>query len=166
MTPSEALEKLLHSYEHYYDVTREGVTPPFAAEAAFHSRDEQYFLVKSAKLAEAESHEYVFFATEDSLTPEKAQELGDAAWAAGMERVRPHAEHRSTDIILVILAGGIEPAAAAYIKKLRRYQSYKLSFQGWSHYRVIALETSSGRLVCNRMGRTLTKLLRNISNQK
>ena len=162
MTPSEALERLLHSYDAYYDVTRENATAPFAAEAAFHSHDEQYFLVKSAKLSEADCHEYVFFAAEDKLTLSGAQMLEEAAWAEGMRRVKPHESHRSTDVILVILAGSIDPDAAAFIKKLRRYKSYKFSFQGWSHFRVIALETSSGLLTCNRMGRSLKKLLGNI----
>lgn len=31
-------------------------------------------------------------------------------------------------------------------KKLRHYQSYKMSFQGWSNYRIIVLENSSGIL--------------------
>lgn len=166
MTPSEALAKLLRSYEPYYDVVREDVTAPFAAEAAFHSHDEQYFLVKSAKLSEAESHEYVFFAAEDKLTLTDAQALDEAAWSTGISRVMPHSSHRNTDIVLIILAGSIEPGAASFIKKLRRYQSYKFGFQGWSHYRVIALETSSGQLIYNRLGQHLKKLLRNIYSKK
>lgn len=162
MTASQALEKLLRSYDAYYDVTREGATPPFAAEAAFHSHDEQYFLLKSAKLSEADCHEYVFFSTRDKLTLGDAQALEEAAWAEGMRRVKPHESHRSTDIVLVILAGSIDPDAAAFIKKLHRYKSYQFSFRGWSHFRVIALETSSGLLTCNRMGKSLKKLLSNI----
>ena len=89
MTVSEAMEKLLHSYEIYYNVNRETPTEPFVAEAVFHSHDEQFFLVKSAKLSEAESHEYVFFAEEETLTAERLQFLADTAWAEGTSRVEP-----------------------------------------------------------------------------
>ena len=40
MTAQEALPKLLRSFYRYYNVTEENVTPPFAAEAEFHSHEE------------------------------------------------------------------------------------------------------------------------------
>lgn len=162
MTAAEALEALLPSYVSYYDITRDGAAEPFAAEAAFHSHDEQYFLVKSAKYTEQDMHEYVFFALADTLTLPEAQRFGEAAWEEGMRRVRPGPNHRCTDISLVLLAERVEPDAAAYLKKLRRSKTYKLMLQGWSNYRVIALETSTGSLTHNRLGRDLRKALSNI----
>ena len=64
MTVNELLDRLLRSFQVYYNVKREDVTPPFVAEAEFHTHDEQFFLVKSAVLAEAESREYIYFAKE------------------------------------------------------------------------------------------------------
>lgn len=166
MTPDEALERLLRSYTQYYDVVREGVEPPFAAEALFHSHDEQYFLVKSARLSEADSHEYVFFAVEEALDEARLRLLDEAAWSRGMERVRPHKDHRNSDVTLIVLAERMTPGAEAALKKLKRSKSYRFGLQGWSNYRVIALEVPSGRMAHNRMGRSLRKLLRNITNQK
>ena len=162
MNASDALEKLLRSYVRYYDIRREDVCPPFAAEAAFHSHEAQYFLVKRATIGESESHEYVFFATTDHLTLPLAQQYDEAAWTEGLSRVQPHKAHRSSDIILIILADRVDAEAAQYLKKLRRSKSYQHTLQGWSDYRVIALETASGALACNRRGRDLRKLLRNI----
>ena len=162
MTVSEVLERLLKSYRRYYNVKTEDVTPPFAAEAAFHSHDEQFFLIKSARLAEADSHEYVFFAVSDLLEPEELRKLDETAWETGLSRVKPHWSHRSTDVVLIVLAERIAPEAASYIAGLKRYQSYRHTLQGWSSYQVIAMETSTGRLVCNRRGRDLKKLFRNI----
>ena len=164
MTANEALEVLLRSYTQYYDVVREGVEPPFAAQALFHSHDEQYVLVRSARISEADSHEYVFFAAVDDLDAAGLTALDEAAWSRGMERVKPHKDHRNSDVTLVILADRIAPEAMAAVKKLRHYKSYRFGFQGWSNYRVIALETSSGSLTCNRLGQSLKKLFRNISN--
>ena len=162
MTVSEAMEKLLHSYEIYYNVNRETPTKPFAAEAVFHSHDEQFFLVKSAKLSEAESHEYVFFAEEETLTAERLQFLADTAWAEGISRVEPHSSHQSSDVVLGILAENITPEAMALVPKLRHYQSYHLGFQGWSHFRLYALEIPSGHSAHNRQGRTLKKVFQSI----
>lgn len=155
---------LLNSYVAYYNVTQENVTPPFQAEAEFHSHEEQFFLVKAAKLSESESKEFVFFGVTDCLTLEQAKEMDQVAWETGLSRVKPHNGHRNSDVVLFILADTIEEDARKYLKKLRRYQSYRHSLHGWSHYRVIAQEMSTEKPVFNRMGRGLKKLLRNIKN--
>ena len=162
MTALEALPILLKSYIAYYNVTEENLTPPFAAEAEFHSHEEQFFLVKAAKLSESESKEFVFFAVTEHLTLQLAKQYDETAWETGLSRVKPHDGHRNSDVVLFILADKIDDDAAAYLKKLRRYQSYRHTLHGWSHYRVIAQEMSTGKAVFNRMGRQLKKLLRNI----
>lgn len=162
MSPSDVLSVLLKAHQGYYDVRTEDVEPPFTAEAAFHSHDEQYFLVKSAKLSEAESHEYVFFAAGEDLTLEDVQKLDETAWQRGVSRARPHGSHRSTDVVLIILGRRIAPEAMDFIKRAKHYQSYRFTLHGWSHYRAVALETSTGNLSCNGRGQDLKKLFRNI----
>ncbi len=166
MTANEALERLLPSYIRYYDVFRENVEPPFAAEARFHSHGETYVLVKSARISEADSHEYVYFAVEQELTAARLDELDAAAWERGLSYVKPHSAHRNSDVTLIILADHIDPAVMAAVKKRKHYQSYRYGLQGWSNFRLVALETSSGTLACNRQGQDLKKLFRNISNQR
>ena len=162
MTINELFDKLLRSFQVYYNVKREDVAPPFAAEAEFHTHDEQFFLVKSAVLAEAESREYIYFAKEIFLDETLLLRLDEAAWKSGMERVRPHKDHRNTDVSLFIVAEKISDEAFKMIPKLRHYRSYHLGLQGWSHYRLVAIEQSSGRAVYNRFGRSYKKLIRNI----
>ena len=165
MTSEEALEKLLRSYVQYYDVIREGAEPPFAAEARFHSHHETYVLVKSARISEADSHEYVYFAAEKQLDAGRLQEPARTAWERGTAYVKPHSAHRNSDVTLIVLAEHMTPEALEGVKKLKYSQSYRFGLQGWSNFRAIALETSSGRLTYNRLGRTLKKLLSNIQNQ-
>lgn len=159
MTAREALPSLLKSFVRYYDVKEDGVQPPFAAEAQFHSHEEQFFLVKQAKLSEAESKEFVFFAVSDHLTLNEAKMLDETAWKTGLSRVLPHDGHRNSDVVLVILADQVDKDAASYLKKLRRYESYRHTLHGWSHYRVIVRDMSTGKLTFNRMGRTLKNVL-------
>ena len=163
MTSADALDRVLPLFERYYDITQEGAAEPFDAEAAFHSHDEQYFLFKSAKYTECDAHEYVFFAARDRLTLAEAQKLDERAWAEGLSRVKPSSIHRSTDIGLILLADRVDPDAAEYIKKLRRSKSYKLLLHGYSNYRTIAIETSTGAMSANRMGGHLRKLFSNIN---
>ncbi len=163
MTADAALELILPLFQVYYDIKREDVTEPFQAEAAFHSHEEQYFLLKSAKYTECDAHEYVFFAAREHLTLAEAQKLDELAWAEGLSRVKPSSIHRSTDIGLILVADRVDPDAAEYIKKLRRSKSYKLLLHGYSNYRAIAIETSSGAMTCNRLGQHLKKLFSNIN---
>ena len=162
MTAADALELVLPLFQVYYDITRENVTEPFQVEAAFHSHEEQYFLLKSAKYTECDAHEYVFFATPERLDLDTAKQLDETAWETGMSRVEPHRDHRNTDVSLLILADVIEPTARSYLRRLHRSKSYGHMLQGWSNYRVVAIELSSGRLTSNRLGRDLKKLFRNI----
>ena len=166
MTAKEALDTLLKSYVQYYDVFREDVEPPFAAEARFHSHGETYVLVKSARISEADSHEYVYFAAEEHVDLSRLDVLDAAAWERGLSFVKPHSAHRNSDVTLIILAEHIDPDVMEAVKKRKHYQSYRFGLQGWSNFRLVALETSSGQLACNRQGRDLRKLFRNISNQK
>lgn len=164
MTPSETLELLLKSYRRYYTITTDGVEPPFSAEAVFHSHDEQFFLVRSAKLAEAESHEYVFFALGKDVGLEEMQRLETCAWERGTARAMPHSYHRNTDVAFILLCERIDAQAQEYIKHVKRYKSYKHTFHGWSHFKAVALETSTGKLFCNARGRDLRRLFRNIQS--
>lgn len=163
MNTTEMLDRILKSYRSYYNIKQgEDVLPPFAAEAVFHSHDEQYILVKSAKLSELESREYVFFAVEKQLDSEKVMRLDEKAWNEGLSRVVPHRSHRNTDITLVIVAETVSQEAVSCIKKLHHYKSYRMGLQGWSNYRIVVLENSSGSLTYNRRGRELKKLYRKI----
>ncbi|MDE5909412.1 MAG: hypothetical protein K2H52_11815 [Lachnospiraceae bacterium] len=161
MNRDEILEKLFRSFQVYYDVKREGTEPPFVAEAVFHTHDEHFFLVKSAVISEAESREYVYFAAVECLDQETLLELDHSAWARGMEKVRPHGSHRNTDVALIIVADTITEEAFAQVSKLRHYQSYRFGFHGWSNYRLVAIEQSSGRAAYNRLGRSFKKLVCN-----
>lgn len=166
MNAANMTDRILKSYESYYDIRKEDVCPPFVAEAVFHSHNEQYIFLKSAKLSEQDSNEFVFFANEDTLDADRIRLLDQTAWQEGLSRVTPHRNHRNSDITLVVVAETVSKEAVSCIKKLHHYQSYRFGLQGWSNYRVIVLETSTGSLTYNRQGRELRKLYQRINKQK
>lgn len=162
MRPEEALEKLLPSFMRYYNVKKEDVTEPFSAEAEFFTHDEAYFLMKTAKLSESESREFIFFKATDHLDAETVKSLDETAWNTGMSRVEITPIHHSTDVSLILLAQTIDKDAAKLIKKLKHHKSYCFNFRGFSRYRLIALETSTGKVTYNHLGSELKKLICNI----
>ena len=89
MTGSEALEKLLPVFSRYYTINRETPVSPFAAEADFRLHNENYFLIRSAKFAEQDSNEFVYFALTGTLSPEEVLSLGETAWNDGMKKTDP-----------------------------------------------------------------------------
>ena len=162
MFAAETLEKVLQMYGQYYQVKRDDVTPPFTAEAESSVVDELLSGFKTVKISSAESREIVFFTAQETLTADLAQRLVEAAWTEGLSRVKPGPNHRNTDVILVMLTDRIDPEAAALLKKIRLSKNYMLTFHGWSVLRLIAIETPSRNMVCNRMGHDLKKLFSNI----
>lgn len=165
MNKQEALDLSLKSYSRYFNIKTEDIEAPFSAEAEFVSHNEQYWLVKAAKLADVDSNEFVFFALVDTLTKERLTELDKIAWERGLSRVTPSSSHRNTDVTLVIIADNIEEDAFLAVKKLKHYKSYKMSLWGWSNYKAIAMELSLKRLTTNRQGQALKKIFNNIINK-
>ncbi|MBQ6782234.1 MAG: hypothetical protein IJP62_13575 [Treponema sp.] len=159
MESKDALQTLLHSFERYYTVKTDGVVAPFSAEAEFHSHTEQFFLVRAAHIADIDSNEFVFFAEEGQLTSARLTELDAAAWQEGLSRVRPCAGHRNSDVTLIVLADKIDDDAFRQIKRLKHSKSYKFTLHGWSNFRALAYEVSSGRVTYNRFGKDLKKLV-------
>lgn len=152
MTAKEAFDKLLPSFKDYYNINTENVLSPFVAEAEFVSHQEQYFLVKSAKLSDIDSKDHVYFAVESELTLGKASEMCLAAWDDGLKNVQPYYGHRNSDVTVFILC---ENTDIKTIKKCRKFnfsKSYKMMLYGWSHFKLVILNTDTNKLYYNRYG--------------
>lgn len=162
MKNNDVFSRVLHSFEAYYDINVDNVCSPFVAEAEFHSHAEQYFFVKEAKLAEVDSNEYVYFALEDNLNLPHLHELKQIAWDTGLSRVKPFSGHKNSDVVLVILTENVTEDVLNAIRKIKLHKSYYFSFYGWSDFRLVVLETSSGRLAYNKAGRNLKEVFQDI----
>lgn len=166
MTRQEALEKLLTAHSGYYTINRENPSAPFAAEAEFRLHDEQFFLIRSAKISEVDSREYVFFALTDTLDPETFRKLEETAWKTGLSRVELTAFHRNSDVSLYILAKRIPAEVRRMVKKSRRYKSYRFGLQGWSASRLLAWDLSDNTVVHNARGSNLRQVTDSIMRQQ
>ena len=158
----EAFERVLSAYNAYYDVNREDPLEPFDAEAVFRIHDEQYILVKAAKVSEADSNEFVYFAKVGELTADQFTEYENVAWEDGLSRATPKENHRNSDVTVVITAESISPEAEQAIKKSKKYKSYKLGIHGWSAHRVVVYDFSRHKLLYNHRGEELKEIFSNI----
>ena len=164
MDCSEAIEKLLPSFERYYTVKKES-NPPFCAQAEFRSHNEQYFLVRSAHIADIDSNEFVYFATTPSLSKEQLEELVNTSWQDGLTKVKPYNGHRNSDVTLIIITKELACPLENAIKKTKLYKSYKWSLHGWSHFKLAVVELDTQVIYFNRFGKDYKKLLeKNIFN--
>jgi hypothetical protein len=166
-----AINKILPAFEQYYTIKKEEITPPFCAEAEFRSHNEQYFLVRSAHIADIDSNEFIYFAAADSLDSVKLEELVKAAWEAGLAKVKPYNGHRNSDVSLLIFTKSISPETAIKIKKTKLYKSYKFSLHGWSHFKLAVCDLgTTGKdgapeVFSNRQGKDFIKLIKkNLKN--
>ena len=160
MEPFQAIKKLLPAFSQYYTIKETDITPPFCAEAEFRSHNEQYFLVRSAHIADIDSNEFVYFADPDSLNTEKLQEFTKSAWENGLSKVRPYNGHRNSDVSLLIFSKTISPETINVIKKTKLYKSYKFSLHGWSHFKLAVCNTSNLEIYTNRHGKDFIKLIK------
>ena len=157
----ERLEKLLKAYSHKYDitldVTENGVEYP--ATADFFFRDENYAFSKKAVISAYEQHDFAYFYLADHLDAAAAKDLLDRTLQTGMARIRPHKEHKSSYVSLVILANTITPEAQALIKKTRFQKNFLMTLHGWMEYHIAAMEISTNCFLSNPAGKGIKKTL-------
>ena len=166
MDISEAIERILPAFEQYYTVIKDS-KPPFCAQAEFRSHNEQYFLVRSAHIADIDSNEFVYFATTPSLSKEQLEELVNASWQDGLSKVKPYNGHRNSDVTLIIITNQLACPLENAIKKTKLYKSYKWSLHGWSHFKLAVVELETQVIYFNRFGKDYKKLLeKNIFQKK
>lgn len=164
----QVIEKVLPAFERYYTVKKVS-DPPFCAQAEFRSHNEQYFLVRSAHIADIDSNEFVYFATIENLDTHALEELTKLAWEKGLSLVKPHSGHRNSDVTLIIIAEKVDDKAKEAIRKTKLYKSYKFSFWGWSNFKLAVVEVGNGNgienqtekhgIYYNRFGKDYRKLL-------
>ena len=161
MTKQERLEKLLNAYSHHYDIEREVTVDgeTFPAMAIYYLRDENYLISKKHVLSAVENHEYVYFYLTEHLDAATLAQQIEISRNDGLGRIRPHKEHMSSMVTMVILADTIDPEAKALIKKTRFRKNYRLALHGWMEYQIAAMEISTNSFLSNPAGRNAKKTL-------
>ena len=157
----ERLNKLLNAYSHKYDIDREVTVDGayFPATATFFLRDENYLISKKHVLSAVENYDYTYFYITEHLDAETLRQQIELTKRLGMARVKPHREHMSSFISLVILADTIDEEAKKLIKKTRFQKYFRLALHGWMEYHIAAMESSTNNFLSNPAGKGVKKIL-------
>ncbi len=161
MSMEETYRKFLDAYSIYYNIDETGEAP-FDATAVFKSSTEQYFLIRSAKIAQIDTNEYVYFAKRDHLTASELKELDLTAWERGLENITPSSTHKSSDVILILFSDNVDEDAKALIPKMKHSKTYKFGIHGFSNYKLAVIGSGEDRCLYNGQGRALKKLVADI----
>ena len=162
MTRQERLEKLLNAYSRHYNIERDVRTESgseYPATATFFVRDENYAFSKKIVISAFEQYDYTFFILADHLDAATAKAQIDLALKEGMAKIKPHKEHKSSYVTLVILADTIDPEAKKLIQKTRFQKNFRLALHGWMEYHIAAMEISTHSFLSNPAGKGAKKTL-------
>lgn len=161
MTLQERLDKLLNAYMLHYDIERDVQVEDgyFPAAATYFLRDENYLISKKHVLNAVENYDYTYFFLTEHLDAETLRRQIELTKAAGTARVKPHKEHMSSFVTLVILADTIDAEAKAIIKKTRFRKYFRLALHGWMEYHIAAMECSTQSFLSNPAGKGAKKTL-------
>ncbi len=157
----ERLDKLLNAYSHRYDIERDVEVEggSFPATATFFLRDENYLISKKHVLSAVENHEYMYFYVTNHLDAATLRQQIDLTMKVGTARVKPHKDHMSSYVTLVVLADTIDPEAKELIKKTRFQKYFRLALHGWMEYHIAAMECSTNSFLSNPAGKGAKKTL-------
>ena len=149
--------KLEDIYSPYFDITKNininGITPNFQAE--LHVKNEKYFLIPSANLWTAQTHEYVYVLAQNFGSLDEFKNARDTLLYYAMDKINPNKEHMYTYITIVLISDFINTKIEKEIRKFKKYKSFLFSFHGWMHFRMIALDIERNKIIYNPMGKDL-----------
>ena len=157
----EKLDKLLNAYSHQYDIDRDVTVEggSFPATATFYLRDENYLISKKHVLSAVENYDYTYFYVTDHLDAATLRQQIDLTMKVGTARVKPHRDHMSSFVTLVVLADTIDEEAKKLIQKTRFQKYYRLSLHGWMEFHIAATESSTKTFLSNPAGKGIKKIL-------
>lgn len=158
----ELTDKILDSYRAYFDVNPLEGQKGLVARCDFHVHNEKYVLVKSAKLWQADCHEYVYVFSVPSLTQDVFKSCEEYVCREGFSLVEPKEGHMYTYITAVFVCDDFTKEAAGLLKRSRRYKSYKFSIHGWAELRVFAVRAEDKKLISNGAGRQCSKFVKKL----
>ena len=167
-TRETAIERLLRSYEAYYNITTyEDDQKPLKAVCEFYEHSEKFVLSRKAELWSANCEEFIYLFDIEHLTKEVFEKYRDFVKEDGLKRANIGPGHMYTYITPIFICDTCDDEAKKAVKRCRIYQSFQFSLHGWMDYHVAVLEISNNnKIFTNRSGKCVEKVLKNVLFQK
>ncbi len=169
MNREEIQDKLLKSYEAYYDIEKYDCENevPLIAKCTFSVHSMKYVLVKSAVLWSADSNEHVFIFSTEYLTKALYEKCRDYAYEKGMALIDPKPGHMYTYITTIFLCDECDMDARKALKRCRIHKNFHFSLYGWMDFHTALVisdrtETNKDCIVTNGSGHENAKIIKKI----
>ena len=153
------LEVLKDAYSAYYSIKpAEEAEYPLSFRAEYRSRDESYFLVKSASIWGNEKNEYCYVFSAPDFDAETVERCMDWAVQDMLPKVKPHKEHQYTNAKVIFVADSLDKDTIRAVQKKRFSKSYgPLSMHGYTELITAAVDLSQSKGYANPAGNDLPK---------
>ena len=153
------LEILKDAYSAYYSIVpAEEEELPLCFRAEYCSRDEQYFLSKSANIWSNEKREYCYVFSASGFDAQTVERCMDQALEEMLPKVRPHKEHQYTNCKVIFVADTLSDEVMKAIHRRKFSKSYGfLSTQGYTELLCAGVDLGREKTVTNPMGQELAK---------
>lgn len=169
MTREEMLKMLLQSYAASYDIVEapnDEEMPSLAAKAHFHVEESKYMIVRSARMYETASDEYVWFFSVPHLNDAMCEACIRYTWNQGLPLAKHDGKQMVTRIVAVFLCDSMDPEAEQRVRKCALYKSFQFSLKGWAECHTVAADLQKEYAVSNRYGRDTANYLNKLMHPK
>lgn len=166
-TRETAIQKLLESYQAYYNISMfEEECKPLTAICEFFEHSEKFVLSKKAELWSANCEEFIYLYDVPHLTKEIFEDCRKYAYEDGMKRANIGPGHMYTYITPIFICDTCDEDARRALRKCRIYKSFQFSLHGWMDFHVAMLEVKHNQITSNSSGKCVGKILKKVLFQK
>ncbi len=161
------LQALLKSFEAYYNITLFDVEQkPLTARCEFFEHSERYVISRRAELWSADNEEFLYLLDIPCLTLELFEKWRDFVREDGMSRLHIGPGHMCSYLTLILVCDRYGEDARKALERCRYYKSFHFSLHGWMNFRAALVEAETGRILSNRDGRPVAKILKKVLSGK
>ena len=162
-TVGSAVERLLKSYQAYYNITTfDEAKRPLTAICEYYEASQKYVLSHKAELWSENSEEFLFLFQMDRLTLHDYEKCRDYAYEEGMKMAHIGPGHMYTYITPVFVCNECDAYALKALKKTRIYKSFRFSFHGWMDFHTAVLEVQQNKISSNTGGKPVEKVMKKV----
>lgn len=176
-TTNSAVEKLLSSFQAYYNVKeyteaekRElKMELPLRAFCEYYEKARKYVLSQKAELWSANSEEFIFLFQTEHLTKELFEKCKDYAYEESMKLAHIGPGHMYTYVTPIFVCDVCDEDARKALSKCLKFKSFRFSFHGWMDLHTAVLEVQNNQISLNAGGRSVEKVMKKVlfnSNKK
>ena len=159
-----ATKRLIDAHAAHYDVTSpyEFSGRAFEGYAEHHADAGGYVLTERAKLWDAGTHDYVFFASCAHATASHLAGLVEFMKTDALEKVVPEQGHMTSYLTLIVVADTVDRDACNLARRARFRKNFKLGMRGWADLRLALVDLERGETTTNNLGKPLHAVIERI----